>query len=185
MLEKIINEAKPRMQQVLEKLEEELKTIRTGRASSGLVENVLVTYYGTPTPLKQVASISIPDGSLIVIQPWDKSVMHDIETGIRGANLGFNPINDGQVIRISLPPLTQERRGEFVKSIHQKVEAARIAMRNVRKDAWEEVQKQEKVGEITEDDRYLGEERLNKLIDEYNKKVEEAGEGKEKEIMTI
>jgi len=173
------------MSEVISKLEEDLRTVRTGKASSVLVENIQVSYYGTQTALKQMANISTPDASLIVIQPWDLNALGDIEIAIRNANLGLGTTNDGRVIRISLPPLTEERRNEFVKLIHQKAEACRIALRNLRKEGWEEVQKLEKDGSLTEDDKYRGEDELNKLIEEYNKKIQTAIEIKEKELKTI
>lgn len=185
MLEKIIAEAKPKMEQAVDHLKEDLKTIRTGRASSSLVDDVMVSYYGSTTPLKQVASVTTPDSNLISIAPWDKNILGDIELAIRNANLGFNPINDGHQVRIVLPPLTEERRKEFVKSVNQKAEVVRISLRNIRKEAWEKVQAGQKSGELTEDDKYRGEERLNKLIDEFNKQVDEIVKQKEKDIMTI
>ena len=140
MLDKIIAEAKPKMDVGIEHLKDDLRTIRTGRATSGLVDDVMVSYYGNSTPLKQVASVTTPDSNLISIQPWDKSILGDIELAIRNANLGFNPINDGHQVRIVLPPLTEERRKEFVKSVGQKAETVKITLRNIRKEAWEKIQ---------------------------------------------
>ncbi len=185
MLEAILAGVKPKMSQAIDHLKEDLKTIRTGRASSGLVDDVMVGYYGNATPLKQVASVTTPDSNLISIQPWDKGVLGEIENAIRNANLGFNPINDGHQVRIVLPPLTEERRKEFVKSVSQKAEATRISLRNIRKEVWDKVQAGQKNGEITEDDRYRGEERLNRMIDDFNREVDEISKQKEKEIMTI
>ncbi len=185
MLEKILRELTPKMAQVIERLEDDLKSIRTGRASGSLVEDILVPYYGTDTPLKQVASISTPDAGLIVIQPWDKGILGDIEKAIRAANLGLNPINDGQSLRLAMPPLTAERRQEFVKLAHQKAEAARIGLRTLRKESWEQIQEAERKGDLTEDDRYQGEDRLNKMIDDNNQKVEDVLAHKEKEITTL
>jgi len=173
------------MEEVVAKLKEDLMTIRTGKASASLVDNIVVSYYGSSTPLKQMAQISTPESTLIVVQPWDTSSLGDIETALRNANLGFGVTSDGRVVRISLPPLTQERRAEFVKLTHQKAEAARIVMRNLREEAWKEIQADEKAGTLTEDDKYQGEKDLNKEISEYNKKVQDLVEAKEKELMTI
>ncbi|MDO8513668.1 MAG: ribosome recycling factor [bacterium] len=185
MLDKILHDAKPKMDQAIEHLRDDLRTIRTGRATASLVDDVTVAYYGNSTPLKQVASITTPDSNLISIQPWDKNILGDIENAIRNANLGFNPINDGHQVRIVLPPLTEERRKEFAKSVNQKAEVTRILLRNIRKEAWDKVQAGQKVGELTEDDRYRGEDRLNRLIDDFNKEVDEIVKQKDKEIMTI
>lgn len=185
MLDKIVQETEKRMQQALVALEEDLRSIRTGRATSALVEGVTVSNYGSVMPLQQVASITTPDANMIVVQPWDKNLLGDIDLAIRNANLGINPVNDGQAIRLVLPPLTEERRHEFVKSLHQKAEAGRIALRNIRGEAWEKVQSAEKKGDLTEDDRDVGKEKLNKLVDEYNHKVQEVANQKETAIMKI
>lgn len=185
MLDKIIAEAKPKMDAGIEHLKDDLRTIRTGRATSGLVDDVMVSYYGNSTPLKQVASITTPDSNLISIQPWDKGILGDIELAIRNANLGFNPINDGHQVRIALPPLTEERRKEFVKSVSQKAEVVKITLRNIRKEAWEKIQSAQKTGDLTEDDKYRGEEKLNKMIDDFNRQIDDIVKNKEKEIMTI
>ncbi|MEI6040481.1 MAG: ribosome recycling factor [Candidatus Berkelbacteria bacterium] len=185
MLQPIINKIGPKMDEVVAKLKEDLQTIRTGKASASLVDNISVSYYGASTPLKNMANVSTPDASLISIQPWDISSLNDIETALRNSNLGFGITNDGRVIRISLPPLTQERRLEFVKLTHQKAEASRIVLRTLREEAWKEIQALEKAGSLTEDDRYRGEELLNKEIADYNKKILELSELKEKELMTM
>jgi len=185
VLQPILNQLRPKMDEVIDKLQEELKAIRTGKASSSLVENISVSYYGVQTPLKQMANISTPDATLISIQPWDVNSLSDIESALRSSNLGVGITNDGRVIRISLPPLTEERRIEFIKMAHQKAEAARIALRNLRKESWEEVQRLEKAGELTEDDRYRGEEDLNRIIDDFNKKIQTTIEAKEKDLKTI
>ncbi len=185
MLDKILADAKPKMEAGIEHFKDELRSIHTGRASSSLVDDVMVSYYGNSTPLKQVASVTTPDSNMISIQPWDKGVLGDIELAIRNANLGFNPINDGHQVRIVLPPLTEERRKEYVKTVGQKAEVVKITMRNARKEAWDKIQSSQKSGELTEDDKYRGEDRLNKLIDDYNKQIEELSKKKEKDIMTI
>lgn len=185
MIQPILNSTRPKMQEVIEKLEEETKNIRTGRANASLVENIKVSYYGTETPLKQMASLSTPSGDSIQISPWDKNALGDIENAIRSSDLNMNPVNDGQNIRINLPPLTEERRKELVKIISKMSEEARIALRTVRQEAWDQIKKLEKDGKVTEDDRYTGEDQLNKQIEDFNKKIEELSEKKEEELMKI
>jgi len=185
MLQPILNKLQPKMDEVATKLKEDLQTVRTGKASASLVDNIIVSYYGAQTPLKQMAQISTPDSNLITIQPWDTNSLGDIEIALRNANLGFGVTNDGRVVRVSLPPMTEERRLEFIKLIHQKAEAARIVLRNLREEAWREIQKEEKAGELTEDDRYQGEKDLNKMIEDANKKILEMIDAKEKELKTI
>lgn len=177
--------AKPKMQDQLTKLIDSLKTIHTGRASTLLVEDLQVSSYGSMAPLKTVANISTPDATLITITPWDKANLGAIEAAIRDSGRNLNPSNDGNMIRISLPPMSQERREELVKLVSKMAEEARIALRNVRKDAWEQVQTEVKAGTLTEDDKYDGEKDLNKMIDEFNDKVAEVVSTKEKEIRTI
>lgn len=185
MLEKILRALKPKMEEVVERLKEDFQTVRTGKASASLVENILVNYYGTQTQLKSMANISTPDAFLIVVQPWDAQSLGDIEIGLRNSNLNLGLTNDGRVVRITLPPLTEERRMEFIKMIHQKAESARIILRTLRQEAWEEVQKEKKNGEITEDDLYAGEKDLNKIIEDYNTKIKILIDAKEKDLRTV
>ena len=185
MLDIIIKQSRPKMDRVVEAFFDDLKGIHTGRASAALVEDIKVSHYNAMIPLKQIASISAPHANLIVISPWDKGALQPIETAIKESGMQINPVNDGANIRISLPPMSEERRKELVKLIHQKAEEAKIALRNIREDSWRQIQKEEKQGIITEDDRYRGESELNKIIAEYNKKVEEIIKKKEQEIMTI
>lgn len=185
MYDTIIEDKKSELDNVIERFKAEMGKIRTGRASPALVENVMADYYGSKTPLKQLATISVPEARLITINPWDKSSLAGIEAAIRASDLGLNPASDGQIIRLSIPPLTEERRKELVKVLNQKAEEARIAIRNVREDAWREIQEMEKNGVISEDEKFRGKDKLQKLIDAYNKKVEELREGKEKEILTV
>jgi ribosome recycling factor len=173
------------MQDVINRLSESLKAIHTGRASALLVEDIMVSSYGSMMPLKGVANIGTPDASLITITPWDKSQMGAIESAIRDSGRNLNPVNDGNMIRVALPPMSQERREEMVKLVHKMAEESRIALRNVRKDAWEEVQNQVKNSELTEDDKYTGEKDINKMIDDFNAKILELVTAKEKEIRTI
>ena len=185
MISDILKEAEAKMAKVIERLKDELKKVRTGRAHSGIVEDVKVSYYGVETPLREMASITAPEANLIQIKPFDKNSIGDIENAIRNANLGFNPINDGNFVRIALPPMTEERRLELAKQIKKHGEESKIAMRTIRGDAWSSVQKGEKSGNVTEDDRYQAEEKLNKLIEKMNQSVEQTVGEKEKEVMTI
>ncbi len=185
MLTEIYAQVKQQMQTVMDKLLESLKTIHTGRASSLLVEDIKANYYGTMTPLKGMATISTPDATMITITPWDKGAMGAIETAIRESGRNLNPVNDGSTIRVSLPPMSSERRDELAKLVSKMAEESRIALRNVRKDAWEQVQNEVKAGKLTEDDKYDGEKDLNKMIEEFNDKIAELTAAKEKEIKTI
>jgi ribosome recycling factor len=185
MVKEIIEKKRPEIEKTLEYFKEELSQIRTGRASSALVENLLVDYYGARSPIKQVATISIPEPRTIVISPWDKGSLIYIEKAIKESQLNLTPNNDGNVIRINLPALTEDRRKEFTKLLNQKAEEARIAVRKHREDAWEEIQAAEKSGKIGEDDKFTGKNKLQEVIDEYNAKIEEIRTKKEQEIMTI
>lgn len=185
MDQRILDEAKTRMGGVQGKFEAEIRNLRVGRATPGLVEQVVVNYYGTPTPLREVAAISSPDPNLLVISPWDKSVLAEIEGAIAASDLGLTPTNDGNLIRITVPPLTLERRKELVKKVKELAEQARVAFRNIRREIWDQVQAMEHQGKVTEDDRYLAEEQLNKIIGELNGRVDGIVEAKEKEILTV
>lgn len=165
--------------------EEELGKLRTGRAHPGLVEGLLVDYYNTPTPIKQIASVSVPEPRQILISPWDKGVLGKIEVAIRESELGFNPMNDGVGVRITLPALTEERRKELVKVLNSKAEEARIAIRSVREDIWKDIQEAEKAGEMGEDEKFRGKDELQKVVDDYNAKIESLRDKKEHEILTI
>ncbi|OQA53007.1 MAG: Ribosome-recycling factor [candidate division WS2 bacterium ADurb.Bin280] len=185
MYQKMLDELKKKFEHIIERLSEDIATVRTGRSSSSLVDNISVTYYGSTMPLKQMAQVTTPDPSSIVIQPWDKGALNDIELAIRNSDLGLSPTNDGSFIRISLPPLTEERRNELIRNVSKKGEEGRIALRNIRGEVWDQIKKMEKKSEITQDDRYKAEEELNKIIDEYNRKIEAMIESKEKELKTI
>ncbi len=165
--------------------EGELGKLRTGRAHPGLVEGLLVDYYGTETPVKQMASVSVPEPRQILISPWDKGALAQIEAAIRESDLGLNPMNDGVGVRITLPSLTEDRRKELVKVLNTKAEEARIAIRTVREEIWKDIQEAEKNGDIGEDDKFRGKDELQKVVDEYNDKLEALREKKEGEIMTI
>ena len=185
MYKEIIESKKTELEKSLEHFKEELNQLRTGRASAALVEGLTVDYYGVKSPLKQVASITIPEPRTIVISPWDKDNLVNIEKALRESQLNLNPNNDGQVIRINIPPLNEERRKELVKVLNQKAEDGKISIRKHREEMWEEIQKLEKDGKIGEDDKFIGKDKLQEVIDEYNKKIEEIRSKKEEEIMTV
>jgi len=185
MIKEIIERKKPEIEKSLEHFKEELNQVRTGRASTALVENLLVDYYSAKSPLKQIASITVPEPRTITIAPWDKDSLVNIEKAIRESQLNLNPNNDGQVIRINIPALTEDRRKELIKLLNQKAENARIAIRKHREDVWEEIQKMEKEGKIGEDDKFIGKDKLQEVVDEYNAKIEEIRTKKEQEVMTI
>lgn len=185
MYAQVIKDLKLKFEQIIARLRDDFAGIRTGRASTGLVENIQVSYYGATTPLKQMATLSTPDAAQIIIQPWDKGSLGDIELAIRNSDINLSPTNDGSVVRISLPPMTEERREELIRNIHRKGEEGRIALRTTRSDTWEKIKRLEKDSQITEDDRYAAEKELNNIIDEYNKKIEVEVVNKEKELRAI
>ena len=172
-----------RMDKTIAALKDEFKALRTGRASASIFDRVRVDYYGTPTPLNQVSTISVPEARSIVIQPFDKGLIGEIEKAIQKSELGLNPSNDGKVIRISIPPLTAERRKELVKQAKATAENSRVAIRNIRRDGNDELKKQQKDGSITEDDLKAGEADLQKSTDKYIQDINRILEEKEKEIM--
>ena len=173
------------MKKAVKFLEESYSEVRAGRANPSILNKVSVEYYGTPTPINQVAGISVPEAKLIVIQPWDQTLVKAIEKAIIEANIGINPQNDGKVIRLAFPDLTEERRKELVKEIKELTEEAKIRVRNVRREAIDHFKKQEKDKLISEDDLKRAEDAIQKLTDKYNKVVEEKFELKQKEIMTV
>ncbi len=185
MVQEQIQDAKTRMHKAIESLRTELTTVRTGRASPGLVEHLRVDYYGTPTPLNQLATISTPDAKLIVIQPYDRGGMGAIEKAILRSDLGLTPTNDGIVIRLSIPPLTEERRRELAKHVRHRVEEARVAVRNVRRDIHDHLRKLEHDHTISQDDLHRSETELQKLTDEQIKEVDKVGAEKEQELLTV
>jgi ribosome recycling factor len=178
----ILHNTEEKMKKALESMVREFSEIRTGRASPNLVEGLHVDYYGTPTLLKQLASISVPDAHLIVIQPWDRAAIAEIEKAIMKSNLGITPSNDGKMIRLSVPPLSKERRQELVKVVHNMAEEARVSLRTIRRDAKEALEKLERDKLIPEDDKFRGIDELQKIVDKYIAKVDEALKNKEKEI---
>lgn len=185
MIKDILKDAETRMNGAIHALTDDLATIRTGRASPALVERLHVEYYGAPTPLMQLASISIPEPRSIMIKPFDPSTMKDIERAIRTSDLGLNPNNDGKAIHLNLPPLTEERRRELVKHMHTRLEEARVAIRNIRRDLHNDLRDFEKEKLITEDELKRGEEDLQKLTDRFVEDINKHGQAKEKEIMEV
>jgi len=176
---------KVRMEKALSDLQHEMASIRTGRASLGILDHIRVDYYGTPTPLNQVANLHVPEPSLITIQPWDVSQIGPIEKAIRVSDLGLNPANDGKVIRLPIPPLTEERRKELVKKLHAAAEHHRVSVRNVRRDGNEAVKKLLKDKKVTEDDDKKAHDEIQKMTDGYMEKIDQASKAKEKEILEI
>ncbi len=185
MVEDLFGDADRRMQKAIEVLKQDLAAIRTGRASSALVDRITVDYYGTPTPINQVATISVPEARLLVIQPWDRKMLTDIEKAIQKSDLGINPSNDGQVIRLAIPPLNEERRWDMVKMVHKKLDEHKVAIRNIRRDAHDKLRDREKKKEISEDELKRSTERLQKLTDRYIDEMEKVGKSKELEILEV
>ncbi len=185
MIKELLHETEQRMKKAVESMEEDFKSIRTGRASPALVERVMVDYYGIPTPLNQLAAISAPEPQMLLIRPYDPGAIAAIEKGILQADLGLNPANDGRIIRIPIPRLTEERRRELVKLVKRRVEEGKVALRNIRRDALDELREYEDEKLISEDERKRGQEELQKLIDRFTAKVEENGARKEQDIMEI
>ena len=179
-----LEQAKSSMNSSIAFFEKELEKIRTGKASPKMLEGVKVDYYGNPTPLEQVANINTPDAKQIVVQPWEKSMLAPIEKAIRDANLGFNPQNNGEILRVPVPTPTEERRKELVKMAKQEAEQARVNIRNIRRNANEDAQKMKKDG-VSEDEIKKLEEDIQKLTDEYSKKIDTIFAAKEKDIMTV
>ncbi len=181
----VVKEAKRRMEKVGEDLRSELATLRTGRASVTLLDHIKVSYYGTPTPIKQVATLSVPDPTTIVVQAWDPAALAEIEKAIRGSDLGLNPANDGKLIRVPIPPLTEERRKEMVKHLHKVLEAHRTAVRNIRREVNESFKKLLKDHKISEDDERHALDEVQKMTDQWIHQLDEIGKNKEKEIMAV
>ena len=183
MSQEVKNEAKERMEKSIASFKEELTTVRTGRANTSLVNNVEIDYYGTPTPIYQVAQVSVVDARQITIRPYDKSELKKIETAIINADLNLTPLNDGTIIRVNVPALTEERRKQYVKDVYALAENAKVAIRNIRRDANASLKKLEK--ETPEDLLRHYNEEIQKLTDEYVKKIDELAKAKEKELLTV
>lgn len=185
MYQQIIKEKASELDGVVEKFKVEAGKIRTGRANASMVESLMVSSYGSKVPLIQLASINVPEPRQLLIQPWNRDDLVNIEAAIRESDLGFNPNNDGQAIRITIPALNEERRKEMVKSLHKKTEEFKVSVRNVREEIWKKIQDMEKAGEMSEDDKFAGKDALQKVVDEYNQKIDVLRDAKEKEIMTV
>ncbi len=185
MIDEVLDDLRERMKKSTEALQDDLLSLRTGRASPALVEKLPVEYYGTMTPLNQMASIAVPEPRLLVIRPWDASVLADVERAILRSDLGLTPMNDGKLIRLSIPRLTEERRHELVKMVARRVEEARVSVRNLRRDALQDLKEFEKEKMISEDDFYRGKGEVQDLTDEFMVKIDEIGKRKEEEVMEI
>lgn len=181
----VMDESKQRMEKTLQSLDKEFRRLRTGRASAALLEGVKVDYYGTLTPIEQLASISVPDSRTISIQPWDRAAFKDVEKAIQRSELGLNPISDGKLIRVNIPPLTEERRRDLAKVARKFTEESKIGIRNIRRDANDALKRQEKGKEISEDELRKAQDEVQKLTDEFIARADAALAAKEKEIMEI
>ncbi len=185
MIDDELLDATDRMEKTAEALRRDLGTIRTGRASPAIVEHLPVDYYGTPTPLNQLATISAPEARLIVIQPWDRGSIGAVEKAILKSDIGLNPSNDGTVIRLTIPQLTEERRREIAKQVRKRVEDARVAVRNVRRDCHDHIRRLEHDHEISQDDLHRAETELQKLTDDQVKEIDKVGHEKEEEVLAV
>jgi ribosome recycling factor len=185
MPKQVVSATKDRMLKAIQSYSRELASIRAGRASASLLDRITIDYYGAPTPVNQMAGISVPEARLLVIQPYDKSILGDIEKAILKSDLGLNPSNDGMVIRLSIPQLTEERRKELVKLVKKESEEAKVAIRNIRRDGNDDLKKLEKNGEITEDALRGFSDDIQKLTDEHINKIDQITKDKEKEILEV
>jgi ribosome recycling factor len=185
MYKESITKAEEQMKKSISFLKEDLASIRAGKANPKLVDKIQVSYYGTMTPLNQVANISVPEPRAIIIQPWDSSLIKEIEKAILASDLGINPSNDGKLIRLMIPQLTEERRKDLLKLVKKETENAKVALRNIRRDANDEFKKQEKESILTKDDHKKAEDEMQKLTDKYTKLIDEVFKDKEKEILEV
>lgn len=185
MADAIMTEAKEKMQKAADNLQRELGMIRAGRANASILDRVMVTYYGVPTPVNQMASITIPEARVLMITPFDKTTLQDIEKGIMTSDIGINPTNDGNVIRLVIPQLSEERRKELAKEVKKEAESAKVAVRNARRDALDAYKKQEKKGDITEDDLRVAEKDIQQATDEAVKQLDAIAADKEKELLEV
>jgi len=185
MYQDIIKNIKPNLDRVLEKVKQEISVLRTGSASPSLLENVMIDCYNSRMPLIQLAAINLRDARTLLIQPWDKAIIKNIEKGIIGSIPGLSSAVDGDIIRVNLPSPSEETRKELVKSLHQRLEEGRVGIRVARENVWKQIQDLERAGKVREDDKFRAKDELQKLIDEYNNKIKEIGEKKERDIMTV
>lgn len=184
-MDTIIAKTEERMGKAIDSLNHDYAQIRAGRANPGVLDKVQIDYYGVPTPIQQVAAVSIAEARILVIQPWDKSMIQPIEKAIQASDIGINPQNDGNVIRLMFPALTEDRRREIAKDISKRAEEAKVAIRNIRRDGMEDIKKLKKDNTITEDDQKDGEEQIQKITDKKIKEVDEISSAKEKEVMSV
>ena len=184
-MQQLFKTTEEKMNKTIEALEREYKSIRAGRATAAVLERITVDYYGVPTPIQQMAAISVPEARTLIIQPWDASTLREIEKAILTSEIGINPQNDGKIIRLNFPPLTEERRKEIVKDVHKKGEDAKIAIRNQRRSALDDLKSLKKNNQITEDDETNGEKKIQNLTDKFCKEIDGIAGSKEKEIMEI
>ena len=184
LIKKVLDDAKLSMDKAIEHCENEIAKIRAGKAMPSMLDGIMVDYYGNPTPLSQVANVNTPDARTLVIQPWEKTLIPEIEKAIMEANIGLNPQNDGTIVRLNVPPLTEERRRDLVKKVKEEAEKGRIAIRNIRKDANEKIKRLKSEG-VSDDEMKTGEAEVQKLTDAYIVKVDKEAENKEKDIMTV
>ena len=184
-IEDVLSDADSRMGKSVDALKRELGSLRTGRATPALVENLAIDYYGVPTPLNQIATITAPEARLIMVQPWDKQALKDIEKGLLKSDIGFNPSNDGSIIRVPIPPLSQERRREMVKVLKRKVEDGKVAARNVRRDALEQLRSMERSKDISQDENRRAQDNLQKATDSQIAQMDQVSTTKEAEIMEV
>jgi ribosome recycling factor len=184
-MKELLAKTEEKMSKTIAVLEREYKSIRAGRANASVLDRVTVDYYGAPTPIQQMAAVSVPEPRILMIQPWDASTLRDIERAILVSDIGINPQNDGRVISLAFPPLTEERRKEIVKDVKKTAEESKVAIRNTRRDALEKLKALEKGGSITEDDKANGEKKIQKLTDKFCKDIDDLAALKEKEILEI
>ena len=184
-MKELLKNTEEKMNKTVGVLERDYKSIRAGRANASVLDRVTVDYYGCPTPIQQMAAVSVPEPRILMIQPWDASTLKDIEKAILTSDIGINPQNDGRVIRLSFPPLTEERRKEIVKDVHKTAEESKVAVRNTRRDAIEKLKSLKKSNTITEDDVADGEKKIQNLTDKYCKEIDSLAAVKDKEIMEI
>ncbi|MAF20453.1 MAG: ribosome recycling factor [Parcubacteria group bacterium] len=185
MYKELIDKTRPSLDKTVDYLKTELASLQVGRATSSLIEDLEVEVYDQKMPLKQLAAIQISDPRMIIVRPWDKAVIRNIEWAIRQSKLGLSPVVEEDFIRLKVPALSEERRKELAKIIHEKLEECRISIRRQRGEAWEKIQNMEQAKEMTEDDKFKAKDKLQETVDEYNKKIDEIGQKKEEEIMTI
>ena len=181
----LFGDAERRMQKAVDALKQDLGAIRAGRANAALVDRITIEYYGAPTPLNQVASISVPEARLLVIQPWDRKLLVDIEKAIQKSDLGINPTNDGQVIRLNIPQMSEDRRRDLVKTLHKKLDEHKVAVRNIRRDVQDKLREREKKKEVSEDELKRSTEKLQKLTDRFIEDMDKVGKTKEVEILEV